>query len=238
MSGDRPAAAASANPLAELAFTILIPALILMQLSGAQELGAVNALLLALAFPFGWGVLEFARRGKPGWMALLGLISVMLTGGIGLLALDPQWLAVKEAAVPGVIGLAVLGSAYTRYPLVRALLYNPALIDIARVQQALAARGTQAVFDGRLRLANYLLSSTFFFSAAMNYTLASWIVTSPAGSAAFNEELGRLTLLSYPVIALPSMLMMAGLLYFLGRSVQRLSGLKLTDMLHGAASGR
>lgn len=231
MSGDRQAAAASANPLVELAFTILIPALILMQLSGAEDLGAVNALLLALAFPFGWGVLEFARRGKPGWMALLGLVSVMLTGGIGLLALDPQWLAVKEAAVPGVIGLAVLGSAYTRYPLVRTLLFNPALVDIARVQQALAARGTQAAFDGRLRLANHLLAGTFFFSAAMNYTLASWIVTSPAGSAAFNEELGRLTLLSYPVIALPSMLMMFLILYYLARTIRTLADLDITDLL-------
>lgn len=236
MSGDRQAAAASANPLVELAFTILIPALILMQLSGAEHLGAVNALLLALAFPFGWGALGFARRGKPGWMALLGLASVMLTGGIGLLALDPQWLAVKEAAVPGVIGLAVLGSAYTRHPLVSALLFNPALIDVARVRHALAARGTQEPFESRLRLANHLLAGTFFFSSAMNYALASWIVTSPAGSAAFNEELGRLTLLSYPVIALPSMLLMAGLLYFLGTSMQRLSGLKIADLLRRAAA--
>lgn len=238
MSGSKPAAAGTAHPLVELALTILIPALILMKLSGAEGFGAVNALLLALAFPLGWGVLEFLRRGKPGWMALLGLISVVLTGGIGLLALDPQWLAVKEAAVPGVIGLVVLGSAFTRYPLVRTLLFNPALIDVARVQQELAARGTQASFESRLHLANHLLAGTFFFSAAMNYLLASWIVTSPAGSAAFNEELGRLTLLSYPVIALPSMLMMAGLLYFLGRSAQQLSGLKLADMLHGAASGK
>ncbi len=223
------------NPLVELAFTILIPALILMKLSGAEALGTVNALLLALAFPLGWGALEFLRYGKPGWMALLGLVSVMLTGGIGLLALDPQWLAVKEAAVPGLIGLVVLASVKTRYPLVRTLLFNPALIDIARVQQELAERGTQASFESRLRFANHLLAGTFFFSSAMNYALASWIVTSPAGSEAFNEELGRLTLLSYPVIALPSMLMMAGLLFFLGRSAQQLSGLKIADMLRTAS---
>ena len=30
----------------------------------------------------------------------------------------------------------------------------------------------------------------------MNYFLATWIVTSAAGTAAFNEELGRLNLLS------------------------------------------
>lgn len=222
------------NPFIELAITIVLPALILMKFSGDDALGAVNALLLALAFPLGWGALELIRRGKPGWMAGLGLVSVLLTGGIGLLALDPQWLAIKEAAVPGAIGLAVLISARTRYPLVKTLLYNPAVIDVARVQQHLDERGNAGTFERRLLLANTLLAGTFFFSSAMNYALATWIVTSPAGSPAFNEELGRLTLLSYPMIALPSMLMMMAVLVYLARSVRHLTGLALADMLKGA----
>lgn len=40
-----------ANPLIELAVTLIVPSLILMKLSDPQDLGAVNALLLALAFP-------------------------------------------------------------------------------------------------------------------------------------------------------------------------------------------
>ena len=222
------------NPLLELAITIVLPALILMKASGADSLGPVNALLVALAFPLGWGAHEFKRHGKPGWMAALGLVSVLLTGGIGLLALDAQWLAIKEAAVPGVIGLAVLGSAYTRYPLVKTLLYNPAVVDVARVQQHLDERGNAGAFERRLLLANTLLAGTFFFSSAMNYALASWIVTSPAGSTAFNEDLGRLTLLSYPMIALPSTLMMMAVLVYLARSARQLTGLALADMLHGA----
>lgn len=66
----------------------------------------------------------------------------------------------------------------------------------------------------------------------MNYFLATWIVVSPAGSAAFNEELGRLTLMSYPVIALPSMLMMMFVLYYLSRVIRELTGLKFTELLH------
>ncbi|MFN3544206.1 MAG: VC0807 family protein [Thiobacillus sp.] len=222
------------SSLVEIAVTILAPALILMKASGGDALGPVNALLVALAFPLGWGALEFKRHGKPGWMAALGLASVLLTGGIGLLALDPQWLAIKEAAVPGVIGLAVLISARTRYPLVKTLLYNPAVVDVARVQRHLEERGNAETFERRLLLANTLLAGTFFFSSAMNYALATWIVTSPAGSTAFNEELGRLTLLSYPMIALPSMLMMMAVLVYLARSARHLTGLALADMLHGA----
>jgi hypothetical protein len=44
-----------------------------------------------------------------------------------------------------------------------------------------------------------------FFSAVMNYLTANWVVTSPVGSAAFNEELGLMTLLSYPVITIHDM---------------------------------
>jgi hypothetical protein len=115
---------------------------------------------------------------------------------------------------------------------VKTLLYTPALIDVARVQRELEARGTAREFDGRLQNATLLLGGTFFFSAAMNYVLATWIVTSPAGTEAFNEELGRLTLLSYPMIALPSMLMMMAVLYYLARAMRDLAGLKLSDALN------
>lgn len=222
------------NSLIELLINIVIPSVILMKFSGEQDLGAVGGLLVALAFPLGWGALELIGRRKMNFFSVLGLVSILLTGGIGLLQLDAQWLAVKEAAIPGLIGLAVLVSTRTRYPLVKTLLYTPALIDVARVQQHLEARGTVGNFDARLQNATYLLGATFFFSAAMNYFLATWVVTSPAGSEAFNAELGRLTLLSYPMIALPSMLMMMAVLYYLARAMRELAGLKLTDALNPA----
>ena len=224
--------AAKPNTLTELLVTLIIPSLILMKLSGPEDLGAVNALLLALAFPLGWGARDLLVRRKLNLLAVLGLVSILLTGGIGLLQLDTQWLAVKEAAIPGVIGLAVLGSTWTRYPLVKTLLYSPAILDVAKVRAQLEARGAVQAFEARLQRATWMLGGTFFFSAAMNYFLATWIVTSPAGSAAFNEELGRLTLVSYPAIALPSTLMMIFVLYYLARVIREMTGLKFTDLLH------
>jgi hypothetical protein len=221
----------TANPLIELAVTLIVPSLILMKLSDPQDLGAVNALLLALAFPLAWGVRGLLREHKLNLFAALGVVSILLTGGIGLLQLDTQWLAVKEAAIPGLIGLIVAVSASTRAPLVRVLLYTPALIDIERIQRNLAERDNHVAFESRLKIATWMLAGSFFFSAAMNYFPATWIVTSQAGSPAFNEELGRLTLLSYPMIALPSMLIMMAALYFLARSIRELAGLKLTDAM-------
>lgn len=220
------------NPLIELLITLIIPSLILMKWSDPGELGAVQALLLALAFPLAWGARDFIVNRKLNPFAALGLISIVATGGIGLLQLDTQWLALKEAAVPALIGSAVLVSTRTRYPLIKTLLLNASLLDVARLRNALDARGTTPAFETRLQRATWLLAATFFFSAAMNYFLATWIVVSPAGTPEFNQELGRLTLLSYPAIALPSMAMMLFVLYYLARAMRELAGLKLTDLLH------
>lgn len=220
------------NPLIDLLVTIVIPSVILMKFSGEADLGAVRALLLALAFPLAWGARDMIRRRKVNLFAVLGLVSILLTSGIGLLELDRQWLAVKEAAIPGLIGLVVIVSARTRYPLIRTLFYNPALIDVARVRQNLATRGTARAFEARLQAANWQLGGTLSFSAGMNYWLATWIVNSPAGSPAFNEELGRLTLISYPMIAIPSMLMMMAVFYGLARALRDLAGLKLMEVFN------
>jgi hypothetical protein len=225
---------AKPNPLLELTITLIVPALILMKLSGTEDLGAANALALALSFPLAWGIRDFWNQRKVNLLAALGVISTLLTGGIGLLALDTQWLAVKEAAVPGLIGLAVLGSTYTRYPLVKTILLNPAIIDVARLQERLEAHGATRVFEARLLHATWMLSGTFFFSSAMNYFLATYLVVSPAGTPAFNEELGRLTLLSYPFIALPSMVMMILVIYYLSRATRQMTGLSFTEFLSSA----
>ena len=219
------------RPMIDLSVSIIIPSVILMKLSGDDYLGASTALVVALAFPLGWGMFELSRYRKFNFIALLGLVSVLMTGGIGLLQLDPQWLAVKEAAIPALLGMAVLISTYTPYPLIRTLLYNPSIIDIEKVQRKLDEYDTEAKFEKRLQNATYWLSATFLFSAVMNYVLATVIVKSPAGSAAFNEELGQMTLLSYPVIAVPSTLMMIAIFYFLWRTIHDSTGLALEEVL-------
>jgi hypothetical protein len=226
--------ASKPNPLIEIAITIIVPAVVLMKLSGTSSLGPLRALALALAFPIGWGLWDGWRRRKLNWLSVLGVVSTLLTGGIALLALNAQWLAVKEAAVPALIGLVILVSAWTKSPLIHLLVFNASLFNIERVETALQEKQNSAAFEERLRAGTILLAGTFFFSSVANYLLARWVVNSPAGSEAFNEELGRLTLLSYPMIAIPSMLMMMGLLYWLAREARRLTGLDIGDMLHSS----
>ncbi len=214
------------SPLFEVVFNVLLPSFILMKFSGDEHLGTGLALLVALAFPIAYGGMELIRNKKFNFIAALGFVSVLLTGGIGFFELDTRWLALKEALIPGLIGLAVLGSTFTRYPFIQKVIFTPALLNISLIEVRLRQFGKQAQFDRCLMTSNYLFASTFAFSSAMNYFLATWIVTSPAGTAAFNEELGKLTLYSYPAIAIPSMLMMLGIFYYIWRQVRSMTSLE------------
>ncbi|WP_041395063.1 VC0807 family protein [Photobacterium profundum] len=221
-----------ANPFSDLIFNIIIPSVVLMKLSGDEYLGSVGALVVALAFPIIFGGYELIRYKKFNFISLLGFVSVLLTGGIGLLELDTKWLAIKEAFIPGLIGLGVFISTFTKYPVVSKLLLNEKVLNLPTIKERLAETNQQAKFDRCLMQSNYLFASTFVFSSVMNYILATVIVTSPAGTAGFNEELGRLTLMSYPVIAIPSMLMIMGIFYFVWRQIRQMTQLETEQIFN------
>ncbi|WGW00740.1 VC0807 family protein [Vibrio sp. YMD68] len=227
-------ASKKSNPLFEIVFNVFLPSFILMKFSGDEHLGTVMALVVALAFPVAYGGMDLIRNKKFNFIAALGFISVLLTGGIGLLELDTRWLALKEALIPGLIGLTVLGSTFTRYPIVKKVILNDTVLNLSLIKERLKQTGNEAAFERCLVISNYLFASTFAFSSAMNYFLATWIVTSPSGTAAFNEELGKLTLYSYPAIAVPSMLMMFGIFYYLWRRIRSMTSLDTDQIFHSS----
>lgn len=218
--------------LANLGFNIIIPTVILTQASDSDRLGPVWGLVIALAFPVLYGLRDFLRTHKTNLFSALGVISVLLTGGMGLMQLDPQYIAIKEAAIPGLLGLATLISLYTPYPLVRTFLYNEQVLKVHRVSAALREHNTERQFERRLRVAAYLVAGSFFMSSALNYALAKYILVSPPGTSDFNAELGKMTALSFPVIALPSMLVLMVALFYLLNGIQKLTHLKLEDIFH------
>lgn len=221
----------ASNTLLELVFNIVIPSLILMKLSSDEYLGTVNALVIALAFPLVYGIWDFAKSRNFNFFSLLGFLSTLLTGGIGLFELDPQWLAIKEAAIPAVIGFVVLMSSFGRKPLIAKLILNPAIFNLELIYDRLAQRGKSEEFKAQINRANMWLAGTFVFSATANYILARMVVTSPAGTVAFNEELGKMTMLSYPVIAIPSLVMLIGLLFYVVKIITKLTEMKFEDIV-------
>lgn len=224
------------NLLLNLGLNIVAPSLVLTKLSAPDALGPGAALLVALAFPLGYGAWDFFRRRKYNLFSMLGLASVALTGGISLLHLPPAYLAVKEAAIPGLLGVVVLLSLKTRWPLVRSLLFNDAVLDTGRIERALAARDAGAGFELAMVRATWLLAGSFFLSSVLNYLLASTVVTATAGSVEYNQQLGKLTALSYPLIALPATIVTAAALFYLFRRLTQLTGLGFEELLHSPAA--
>lgn len=219
------------NFLVNLIFNIIAPSLILSKLSGDSSLGPTMALIVALSFPIGYGIRDYMKTRKANFFSILGIISVLLTGGMSLLKLDPQYIAIKEAAVPGLLCLATLISLRTRYPLVRTFLYNDKVLQTQRIAEALNRKGTETAFNQALTNASYLIALSFLLSSVLNYALAKILLVSPPGTEAYNAELGKMTALSFPVIAVPATLVMMGALFYLFAQIKKLTELDLEDII-------
>lgn len=221
------------NLFLNLACNILVPTLVLTKLSKENYLGPAMGLVVALLFPLGYGVYDYVQRRKTNLFSIIGLISVLLTGGLSLFKAETSWFAYKEAAVPLVLGAAVLISAKTKRPLVREVLYNDQVIDIPRVDAALAARGETAAFERLLRNASMGLAASFLLSAILNYGLAKYLLRSPTGTPEFNDQLGRMNFLSWPVIVIPTTIVTIVVLYRLLNGLTRLTGLEFEEIFRG-----
>ena len=210
---------------------VVIPTIILMKLSGEAKLGPTLALIVALAFPIGYGVIDYLKTRKLNFFSALGVVSVMLTGGMTLLKLPPEYIAIKEAAIPALFGLAVLGSLKTRFPLVKTFMLNPQIMQVEKIQNAVEKNQCKHAFEQTLTNASIMLASSFFLSSVLNYGLAKYLLVSEPGSEAFNAELGTMTAMSFPVITIPTMLVFVGAMFYLFRQIKKHTGLSIDDIL-------
>ena len=223
--------AKSSKLLIDLVVCILLPTLILKKMSAPEYLGTNLALVAALSLPLAVGVWEFIQEKKIGFVPALGFISILLTGGIGLLKLPKEYIAFKEALIPSILGIVTLLSTYTKYPLVRTFLYNDTLMKTDLVAEKLTQNNQQQTFDQMMIKATWMLASSFLLSAILNYLLAKWIIVSPTGTEAFNNELGTMTLYSYPVIVLPCMVITMFAMFYVIKNINKMTGLTLDDII-------
>lgn len=212
-----------------LIINILIPTVIMMRFAGEDKLGAINALLLALAFPFFYGVWEMAKTRKVGWVPILGLVSIAISGGIGLLKLPASWIAVKEAMIPGILALAILVSAWIGKPLAR--IFLDAIIDKDRIYPILEEQNKMDDYDRRTAVATWMLAGTFVLSAALNFILARVVVTADGGSQQYTEQIGRMTALSFPVITIPVFIALTASIFYIMSTLSKLTGLEMDEVL-------
>lgn len=215
------------NQRLSLIINIVIPMLILTKLSGPEYLWTTRGLVAALAFPLGYGLREYAQEKKRSFISGLWLFSVLMTWGIWLLKLPTEWVAIKEAMVPAIIGLVLLWSMFTGHNLVEKMFLG--ILDSEKIFAKLEGK-MHLRTAGVKKLTRWIFAS-FGLSTTLNYLLATWIVTSPSGTQAFNEEIGRLTGLSFPAIALPATLVMTVALIAFLMKLHKETWLEIEDMI-------
>ncbi|HAD20883.1 MAG: hypothetical protein CMI28_03640 [Opitutae bacterium] len=236
------------NMLLNLGFNLLLPIVILRK--GDEWLGKLLAnitdsapesavvgsiiLLLAISFPVSYGILDLIRRRKWNFFSILGAISALLTGGIGLLpGANVLMFAIKESALPAILGVITIITLKTKKPLVRLFLYNPEIIKVALVDQKLMELGTKKHFDRLLVKCTWLIGLSFAVSAVLNFILSRMIVvTEPSiDKIAFNDEVGQMMGWSLPVISIPCMIVSGYAFWLLIKGIKQFTGLSMEEVM-------
>ncbi|MBO7337219.1 MAG: hypothetical protein J6U33_01070 [Paludibacteraceae bacterium] len=220
------------NPLINILFNIIVPVVILSKFSNDNYLGPKLGLVVALAFPLGYFLWEWRREHKANFISILGFVSVLLTGIIGVFEFPSELIAYKEASVPFIIGLAVLISMKTPYPLVKKLLYNEDLMNMELINSRLEENDNSKAVERMLVNASYMVAASFLVSTILNFSLAKYLIHSPSGTPEFAEEMARMTALSYPVIALPSTLVLVFALFYVYNRLSKLTGLEFEQLFN------
>ena len=196
----------------------------------------VASILLSIAvlFPAGYGVSDFVRRKKYNFLSILGAVSALLTGGIGLVpGGSVSMYALKEAALPALLGILTLLTLNSQKPLVKMFLYNPDIFDVEKIEFHLQSNNSEKGFNQLLVQCTWMLAGTFLISAILNYILSRIVVvTEPfVDMNAFNDEIGVMMAWSFPVISLPCMLASGYAILRLTRGIHALTGLNFEDIV-------
>ena len=149
------------NLLLNLVCNLALPTYAFMQLSRDNRLGPLWGGLVALAFPLSYGVYDFIRRRKTNFVSVIGIVSILLSGGLLVGQAGGFWFAIKDGALPLVIGVTVIATVRAKNPLVRELFFNEQIIDVARVDAALAERGQREAFDKLMLRTSLWLGAAF-----------------------------------------------------------------------------
>ncbi len=246
------------HPLANILINVLIPVLSLSYLSKDPvfeesigktarlwHIGPTNALLVALAFPIGYGIWHFVKTRKPNFFSALGLFSVLLTGGLTIYLWNKDGtvkphadvlFGLKEASIPLILGLAVIGSHYTATPLLRVFLYSDTLFDIRKIEGCVEQSNQRGPYEKILFQATLLFAASFFISTLMNFGLAMYFLGDLDHTAAnarelFNARIAKLTGWGFAVIGVPILVFLFFTLRRLLKGLSKLTGLTDEEMM-------
>lgn len=244
------------NPLTNILVNVLIPVLALGKLSKDPalvadpkfyHLGPMWALAVALAFPIGYGVWFLLKHKKLNFFSVLGLVSVLLTGGLTLFlwnedgsvdASAPILFGLKEASIPFVLGLAVFASHWTKTPLLNTFLYNDQIFDIKRITSKVEENSNQEGYAKLLFQCTLIFAVSFLVSTVANFFLAQYFLgpdkvdyTAENARELYNKAVGSITWVGFLVIGVPIMGFLIACMLYLLKGLRRLTGLENEDLM-------
>jgi len=199
------------NPFFSILINIVIPVLILLKLGKTFNLSPLLTLIIALLFPLIYGLYQFSSRKDTNFFSILGFISILLTGIIGIIQLPAGYIIIKETSIPLIIAFIIIVFEIANFSLVKRF-FNE-ILYIKTINKAFKQKNKS--FSKILKISAYLIALVFLISAILNYVLAKMIIKSPTGTQEFNQEIGKMLALSFPVIALPAVIMVILILVFL-----------------------
>ena len=253
------------NPLTNILVNVLVPIMALTMMSDdpaileklqaegidAKEprpwhLGPVKALIIALALPLCYGLWFFFRHRRLNFFSVVGLTSVLLTGGLTLYLWQedgsvrsnaPTLFGIKEGSIPLILGLAIFGSHWTKNPLLNTFLYSPQIFDIGKIERAVQERDAGQGYKRLLFTCTILFSASFLVSTLANFFLAQHFL----GDIDFNDKLearrqynngvGKLTFWGFIAIGVPILVILMFVMWHLVKGIKRLTGLDTEEIL-------
>jgi len=222
------------NQLVSILFNIVIPVIIMTKMNGTEgtfALGPKLSLVIAVSFPLLYGVFHFIRSRQVNFISVLGFVSVLLTGVFGLLELNPLTMAIKEASVPLIIAIVILISIRLGKNVVSSLFFNEDIIDIQRVYTVLDERNSRQQFEAMFRKSSYWVVFSFLLSSVLNFTLARIILQSQPGTEEYTAEIGKLTGLSFPIIAVPCTIILVAVMFYIFKQITKMTDIPLEELL-------
>lgn len=223
------------NQLVNLLFNIVIPVVIMTKLNGTEgsfALGPKLSLLVAISFPICYAIVHFIRTRQVNFISILGFVSIFLTGILGTLEAKPLMMAIKEASVPLIIAIVIFVSIKINRNIVFSLFFNESIVDMTKVYAVLDERGKRANFEAMFRRSSYWVVVSFLLSSVLNFTLARIILQSDPGTEAYTEEIGKLTGLSFPVIAVPCTIILVVVMFYVFKQITKMTDIPLEDLVH------
>lgn len=218
------------NPI-NLIINVAIPVVVLLTMSAPDRFGPVPALLVAVGIPAVWGIIGLIRTRKLEVSAILGVVSVLATGVIGVFELNTRLFAVKEAAIPLGFAVILLVSNTTRFPIVTLLADMVQRRD--RVRSAVETNGKQHEYHQHLVKCGTIWAGIMGLSGVLKFILATWLVRATAGTEAFNHQLAQYELWQLPTTFALTGVLILSLICFMGHGTASITGLTPADVLRG-----